>query len=130
MVQDLEGLRIELRGYTDTEVSSLKKSLSKKIEDVAEASKYELDRLRAEFETFKSKDFRDLEARVTALEKRMMKLSEAFNNLKIPESSGNGGVSLEAFNALAQRVSDLEDALNHLRNEFAKWMKEMQDSLN
>ena len=74
MVQDLEGLRIELRGYTDTEVSSLKKSLSKKIEDVAEASKYELDRLRAEFETFKSKDFRDLEARVTALEKRMMKL--------------------------------------------------------
>lgn len=50
--------------------------------------------------------------------------------MKIPESSGNGGVSQEAFNALAARVADLEDALNHLRNEFAKWMKEMQDSLN
>lgn len=71
MVADLEGLRIELRGYTDNEVGGLKKSLTKKIDDVAEASKYELDRLRAEFETFKSKDFRDLEARVTALEKRM-----------------------------------------------------------
>lgn len=120
---------MELRGYTDTEVGGLKSSLSKKIDDVAEASKYELDRLRAEFETFKSKDFRDLEARVTALEKRMQRLSDAFANLKIPESSG-GGVSQEAFNALAQRVSDLEDALNHLRNEFAKWMKEMQDNLN
>ena len=92
--------------------------------------KYELDRLRAEFETFKSKDFRDLEARVSALEKKFRALQDAFNNLQIPASSGNNGVSQEAFNALQQRVADLEDALNHLRNEFAKWMKEMQDSLN
>ena len=75
-------------------------------------------------------EFKDLEARVTALEKKFLQLQSAFANLKIPESSGGGGVSQEAFNALVQRVNDLEDALNHLRNEFAKWMKEMQDSLN
>lgn len=51
-------------------------------------------------------------------------------NLKIPAGDNTGGVSLDDFNALAQKVAELEDALNHLRNEFAKWMKEMQDSLN
>jgi hypothetical protein len=53
-----------------------------------------------------------------------------FNNLKIPESSGGGGVSQEAFDALVRRVDDLEAQLAHLRDEFARWMKEMQDSLN
>ena len=62
--------------------------------------KYELDRLRAEFETFKSKDFRDLEARVSALEKKLRAMQDAFNNLQIPASNGNNGVSQEAFNAL------------------------------
>ena len=118
-----------MRNYTDKEVSDAHAKLKKRIDEVNDSLKYELDRLRAEFETFKSKDFRDLEARVAALEKRFQRLSDAFANLKIPESSG-GGVSQEAFNALQQRVADLEDALNHLRNEFAKWMKEMQDSLN
>ena len=70
-----------------------------------------------------------MEARVTALEKRFKALSDAFANMKVPEAAG-GGVSQEAFNQLVQRVNDLEDALNHLRNEFVKWMKEMQDSLN
>ena len=60
---------------------------------------------------------------MSALEKKFLKLQEAFANLRIPESTG-GGVSQEAFNALMQRVADLEDALNHLRNEFSKWMKE------
>lgn len=55
--------------------------------------------MRAEFETFKSKDFRDLEARVAALEKKFLRLQESFNNMKIPESAG-GGVSQEAFDAL------------------------------
>jgi len=64
--------------------------------------------------------------RVSALEKKLLKLQEAFANLKFPEASnGKDGVSQEAFDALVQRVADLEDALNHLRNEFAKWMKEM-----
>ena len=130
VTNDLEALRLELRSYTDKEVGNLKTTMQKKIQEAMDSLKYELDRLRAEFETFKSKDFRDLEARVSALEKKFRALQDAFNNLQIPASSGNNGVSQEAFNALQQRVADLEDALNHLRNEFAKWMKEMQDSLN
>ena len=127
---DIENLRRELMAYTDKETSDLKKTVQSKIDSAMDSLKYEIDRLRAEFETFKSKDFRDLEARVTALEKKFKLLNDAFANLKIPESSGGGGVSQEAFDALAQRVQDIEDALNHLRNEFAKWMKEMQDALN
>ena len=127
----MEALRLELRGYTDKEVSEVSTKLTKKMTDLCDQLKYEHDRLRAEFEQFKNKDFAALEARVSALEKKFLKLQEAFANLRIPEASNNtGGVSQEAFNALQQRVADLEDALNHLRNEFAKWMKEMQDSLN
>ena len=72
--QDLEGLRLELRAYTDKETGDLKKMLVKKIDEAVDSLRYELDRLRAEFETFKTKDFRDLEARVSALEKKFLKL--------------------------------------------------------
>lgn len=47
----------------------------------------------------------------------------------MPESSG-GGVSEEAFRQLEGRVSDLENMLRELQNEFARWIKEFQDSLN
>ena len=128
---DLDKLRRELQAYTDKEIGDFKKVVTQKIDSAIETLKYEVDRLRAEFETFKSKDFRDLEARVSALEKKFRLLNDAFNNLKIPQATGgDGGVSQEAFNALVQRVQDLEDALNHLRDEFARWMKEMQDALN
>jgi predicted nucleic acid-binding Zn-ribbon protein len=114
-----------MRGYTDKESNHL----NTKIDTITDSLKHELERLRAEFETFKNKDFKDLEARVSALEKKFLRLQEAFANLKIPESSG-GGVSQDAFDALVRRVDDLEMQLAHLRDEFAKWMKEMQDSLN
>ena len=127
---DLDKLRVELTAYTDKETGTLKTQLDNKITQAFDSLKYDLERLRAEFETFKSKDFRDLEARVTALEKKFKLLNDAFANLKIPESTGTGGVSQEAFDQLVARVNDLEDQLNHLRNEFAKWMKEMQDALN
>jgi polyhydroxyalkanoate synthesis regulator phasin len=89
---DLDQLRIELRGYTDQQTDTVSQKLTLKMNEAFEKLSYEQDRLRAEFETFKSKDFRDLEARVTALEKKFLRLQEAFNNLKIPESAG-GGVS-------------------------------------
>ena len=112
---DLAALRIELQGYTDKETGDVKKMLTKRIDDVSENLRYELERLRAEFETFRSKDFKDLEARVAALEKKFLKLQEMMANLKIPEASG-GGVSQEEFDALAQRVANLEDALNMFRD--------------
>ena len=123
-VQDLEALRVELRGYTDKGLSDMQQVLTKKITDSADQLKYELDRLRAEFENFKNRDFKDLEARVSALEKKFQRLNEAFANMKIPESGGGGGVSEEAFRQLEARVNDLEAALRELQNEFARWVKE------
>ena len=130
MAADLDKLRQELINYTDKETGDLKKQMVQKIDSAMDYLRNDLDRLRAEFENHKNKDFRDLEARVAALEKKFKLLNDAFANLKIPESSGPGGVSQEDFNNLVARVNDLQDQLNLLRNEFAKWMKEMQDALN
>lgn len=74
VVSDLEALRHELRGYTDKKTSEVEKALNTRLDKAVGEIKYEADRLRAEFETFKSKDFRDLEARVSALEKRFLRL--------------------------------------------------------
>jgi len=43
----------------------------------------------------------------------------------MPESTGTGGVEEAAFRALEERVNGLANELNDLRNQFAKWMKEM-----
>lgn len=107
VVGDLEALRLELKGYTDKEVQSATKSLNTKFDSISEKLGHELERLRAEFENHKNKDFKDLEARVAALEKKFMRLQDAFANLKIPEAQ-TGGVSQEAFDALVRRVDDLE----------------------
>jgi len=77
--------------YTDKETEDVKITLSKRLDAAVEQLKYEGERIRAEFEQFKNKDFKDLEARVTALEKKFLNLQSAFANLKIPESTGNGG---------------------------------------
>lgn len=122
---DLEGLRIELRGYTDKEVSDLKSMMNKKVNDVAENLKFEIERLRAEFENFKNKDFKDVEARVTALEKKFLKLQEMLANMKIPEASGGSGVSQEDFDALELRVRALENDLAMFKAQFSQWCKEI-----
>ena len=58
----------------------------------------------------------------------MHRLAEQVNNIKMPDVIGNTDDG--ALRALAEKVAELEDALNQLRNEFAKWMKELQDALN
>ena len=63
--------------------------------------------LSAEFENFKQRDFRELEARVSALEKRCQRLAEQFANFKIPEMGAPTDDS--ALRALAEKVADLEN---------------------
>jgi len=70
----LASLRLEMKGYTDKETAEVNKNMKAKIDNVAESLRHELERLRAEFETFKTKDHKDLEARVTALEKKFLRL--------------------------------------------------------
>lgn len=66
-------------------------------------------------------------ARVTKLEGMMRNVLNRLDNL--PVSSG-GGVDEGRFKALCDRVSALEDELANLKNEFAKWIKDIQDQIN
>ena len=49
---DLDALRFELRNYTDKEC----KEISTKFDKISDSLKHELERLRAEYETFKKND--------------------------------------------------------------------------
>ena len=89
VADDMAALRRELINYCDKEV----KDLSTRVDKITDSLRHELERLRAEFETFKKNDHASLEARVAALEKKFLRLQEAMANLKIPEASGGGGVS-------------------------------------
>ena len=100
----MDKLRAELRGYTDQETTLVEEKVSQKIDVLKDQLVTEQERLRSEFETFRNKDFKDLEARVAALEKKYQRLQEIINNLNIPQAAGGGGVSQEAFDALVIRV--------------------------
>ncbi len=133
MQTDFEKLRSELRGYTDQEASDVEKALVAKIDKTADQLKTETERVSAEFENFRNKEHRDMEARVSALEKKFLRLQDIVSNLgKIPQSTGagGGGVSQADFDALVQRVDNIEALLANLRDEFSKWIKEFQDNLN
>ena len=109
-VVDLEKLRLDMREYTDTQCDRVEKTLNTKVQDLADAFNHKHEMLSAEFENFKQRDFRELEGRVTALEKKLAKLAEAFANFKIPEMGAPADDS--ALRALAEKVAELEDALN------------------
>ena len=97
--------------HTDNEIGNLDRELSRKIKDEADAMKHKHEMLSAEFENFKQRDFRELEGRVTALEKKFQRLAEQFANFKIPDQVG-APADDGALRALAQKVAELEDALN------------------
>lgn len=96
----------------------------------------EIDDFRSAFGTFRDKDFMGLEARVTALENRNAVLQKTVENIKIPEfapSTGNNNSSSiddSTIKMILDRVGGCELGLNELRDELARWMKIMQDSLN
>lgn len=95
----------------------------------------EIDDFRSAFGTFRDKDFMGLEARVTALENRNAVLQKTVENIKIPEfapSTGNNNSSIDdsTIKMILDRVGGCERGLEQLRDELARWMKIMQDSLN
>ena len=73
--------------YTDDQISIERKDWTKKIEQLNTT----LGNFRIDFDSFRDKDFMALEARVTALEKRLAALSIQVSGIKMPEhvSSGN-----------------------------------------
>jgi len=68
----LNALRIELKNFTNSEIDLQ----SKRILEVTNGLKHDIDSARADLDSFKIKEFRDLENRVAALEKMMKSLSQ------------------------------------------------------
>ena len=95
---------MELQQFATSADDAMRRDVDKDLE----FTKNEVDRLRAEFEMHKGKDFQDLLARVLALEKKLQAVSQ--------QVGGNRGVNLDAvnridedkFNDLAARVSKVE----------------------
>lgn len=87
---DLEKLRFEVKQYTDDEINKLRREM----QDSLEGLRFEIERLRAEFENFKNRDFADIVSRVSALEKKVSTLINTVGNIKMPENVGNNsGIS-------------------------------------
>lgn len=59
------------------------------MQDSLEGLRFEIERLRAEFENFKNRDFADLVSRVATLEKKISTLINTVSNIKMPENVGN-----------------------------------------
>jgi hypothetical protein len=89
---DLDKVKFDCGKYTDRSEGLLKKELEARIKTV----KFEHDRLLAEFEMHAENDFKELQAKVTALEKKNSTLTAELKKNSIPKSSdGTGASSLE-----------------------------------
>jgi archaellum component FlaC len=45
-------------------------------------------------------------------------------------TGGGSGVDESALNEIHERINNLANELDNLRNEFSKWLKDIQDQLN
>ena len=119
-------MKLDYQAYTDRACADLEDKIMKEFNKAVDNLKYELERLRAEFEQHKNKDFRDLENRVTALEKKLQAILDRMANM----NSGGPVMDDGRIADLERRVSALEDALENLRNQIASMFKDLQDQIN
>lgn len=81
----MAALKEELRREWTKDIADALRDLEGNLDGM----RFEIERLRAEFEQFKSKEFAELAARVQALEKRMQTLMSTVAGIKIPENTGS-----------------------------------------
>lgn len=90
----------------------------KDLEKVLDSLRAEVSNFREAWELFHSRDWKDLSARVEALEKRMQSVNktlEGFNGM--PEYQGGGGkISDEMVIQITNRLSSLEVNYTDLRD--------------
>lgn len=126
---ELDKLKLEISKYVDKEVDRLERVVQSSVDGV----KIDLDNLRREFEAFKNNDFKKLQDRVTALEKRLKELAAQLAR-HIDEcqggNRGNNTADLEALQNLANRMDHVEQKINDNENNFARWYKDLKDELN
>lgn len=122
---DLNALKEEMR----REWSQDDRDQRKEVDASLDGLRFEIERTKNEFDSFKVKEFAELTQRVSTLEKKLTNLMTTVHNLKLPADTGNN-VDDGLLRELADRLSALERDVEDLKNQFAKWIKEMQDSLN
>ena len=120
-------MKIDYKAYTDKQVGDLEERLNSKFDKALQNLHHDLEMLRAEFDGQK-KAHDLLENRVTALEKKMQAILEKLANL----GNNTGGPVMDdgRIANLERRVQALEDALEALKNDFSRWIKELQDMIN
>jgi len=111
----------QARAYTDDQVSLARKELEKTFD----ALRAELSNFREAWELFHSRDWKDLCARVEALEKRMQAVNKTLEGFSgVPEYQGGGSkISDEMVIQITNRLSSLEVNYTDLRDQFSKWIK-------
>lgn len=117
---DLNALKEEMR----REWSQDDRDQRKEIDASLDGLRFEIERTKNDFESFKSKEHAELMQRVSTLEKKMTNLMTTVHNLKMPADTGNN-VDDGLLRELADRLSALERDVEDLKNQFAKWIKEM-----
>jgi hypothetical protein len=93
------------------------------------ASRNEVGTFREEYFMFVSKDHVHLEQRVTTLEKKFSTLSKNMEGMG-SYAAPTGNVDADALGLINSRLADLEANYEDLRDQFAKWMKQMQELLD
>lgn len=106
--------------------------MKKDIEKIIDALRAELSNFREAWELFHTRDWKDILARVEALEKRMTSvLKQLEGQGGVPEYQGGGSkISDEMVLQINNRLSSLEVNFTDLRDSFSKWVKQIQDELN
>lgn len=69
-IVDVDKIRRECLEYTDKEIGNAEREFDRKLKEGIDDVRHKHEMLGAEFENFKQRDFRELEGRVTALEKK------------------------------------------------------------
>ena len=100
------------------------------MEQKCDGIRFDLDRLSSSFDEHKNKHFADLAHRVQVLEKTVRTLTNTVNQMKGLHANPDGDMDKKKLNSLLAKVSDVEQQLSNLSDEFSKWMKEFQDQLN
>lgn len=131
---DLEKLRLEMKKYTDNECSQVEKMANEKFENLRamlDALKQEILRNKAEFDQFKQKDFAALEARVTALEKRLQAILKQLEDLRGHQQLPSGpGIDNSALEDIYAKLADLDNKILQMWDDIQKQLKDIWDALN
>ena len=113
---------VKARAYTDEKIAEAMAETEKSVASI----RFEVGNFREEYFLFVSKDHTNLEGRVTILEKKISSMSKNIEGMPMPDySASNGNVDEGVIIQINNRLGDLEANYEDLRDQFAKWIKQI-----